>query len=218
MTGSTLGIYGYNNSLTKSGNLNNYTYIFGGGNTVNNSGNTSYTSNTVLGSFNSQTNGIANFLGGSRHTTNGGYNTTMGYQNTLQGKGATIGVWVESSADFADAWGFGWSSVDKFTNTQTKSLELGWEIKSTDTAPFRFAQTSDSWINGSGGLGVGTSSVDSSAQLDVSSTTKGFLLPRMTTTQKNAISSPASGLMVYDTTLSKLCVYTGAAWETITSV
>jgi len=40
----------------------------------------------------------------------------------------------------------------------------------------------------------------------------------MTTTQKNAISTPAEGLVLYDTTLNKLCVYTGAAWETITSV
>jgi hypothetical protein len=40
----------------------------------------------------------------------------------------------------------------------------------------------------------------------------------MTTTQKNAIATPATGLVVYDTTLNKLAVYTGAAWETITSV
>jgi mannose/fructose/N-acetylgalactosamine-specific phosphotransferase system component IIC len=52
---------------------------------------------------------------------------------------------------------------------------------------------------------------------EVKSTTKGFLPPRMTTTQKNAIASPAAGLVVYDTTLNKLCVYT-TAWETITSV
>jgi hypothetical protein len=57
---------------------------------------------------------------------------------------------------------------------------------------------------------------NSSSILDVASTTKGFLPPRMTTTQKNAISSPAAGLVVYDTTLNKLCVYT-TAWETITS-
>jgi len=54
-------------------------------------------------------------------------------------------------------------------------------------------------------------------QLSMSSTTQGFLPPRMTTTQKNAIASPAAGLMVYDTTLNKLCVYT-TAWETITSI
>jgi hypothetical protein len=54
--------------------------------------------------------------------------------------------------------------------------------------------------------------------LIVNSTTQGFLPPRMTTTQKNAIASPASGLVVYDTTLNKLCVRGAASWETITSI
>jgi hypothetical protein len=58
----------------------------------------------------------------------------------------------------------------------------------------------------------------SSAMVAINSTTKGFLPPRLTTTQKNAISSPATGLVVYDTTLNKLSVYTGAAWETVTSL
>jgi hypothetical protein len=58
----------------------------------------------------------------------------------------------------------------------------------------------------------------SSAVLNLVSTTYGFLPPRMTTTQKNAIVTPAPGLMVYDTTLNKLAVYTGAAWETVTSL
>lgn len=57
-----------------------------------------------------------------------------------------------------------------------------------------------------------------SAQLAVVSTTGGFLPPVITTTQKNAISSPAAGLVVYDNTLNKLCVFTGSAWETVTSV
>jgi hypothetical protein len=56
-----------------------------------------------------------------------------------------------------------------------------------------------------------------SAQVDVASTTKGFLPPRMTNAQKLAIATPAAGLVVYDTTLNKLCVYT-TAWETITSL
>jgi hypothetical protein len=56
-----------------------------------------------------------------------------------------------------------------------------------------------------------------SARLAVNSTTQGFLPPRMTTTEKNAIASPAAGLVVYDSTLGKLCVRTASAWETITS-
>jgi hypothetical protein len=62
-----------------------------------------------------------------------------------------------------------------------------------------------------------TGYTNSSAALSADSTTKGFLPPRMTTAQKNAIATPAAGLMVYDTTLNKLCVYT-TAWETITSI
>ncbi len=56
-----------------------------------------------------------------------------------------------------------------------------------------------------------------SAKVQIDSTTKGFLPPRMTTAQKTAITTPAAGLVVYDTTLNKLCVYT-TAWEVITSV
>ena len=73
-------------------------------------------------------------------------------------------------------------------------------------------------IDSSGNLGIGTSSPSASAILDAQSTTKGVRFPNMTTTQKNAISSPAAGLVVFDTTLAKLCVYSGAAWQTITSV
>ena len=63
----------------------------------------------------------------------------------------------------------------------------------------------------------GYESIPASAQVAVNSTTRGFMPPRMTTAQKNAIVTPAAGLMVYDTTLNKLCVYT-TAWETITSL
>ncbi len=73
-------------------------------------------------------------------------------------------------------------------------------------------------IDTSGNVGIGTSSPTASAILDAQSTTKGVRMPNMTTTQKNAIASPAAGLMVFDTTLAKLCVYSGSAWQTITSI
>lgn len=50
------------------------------------------------------------------------------------------------------------------------------------------------------------------------STPTGIQFTNLTTTQKNAISSPATGLVIFDTTLGKLCVYAGAAWQTVTSV
>ena len=76
--------------------------------------------------------------------------------------------------------------------------------------------TSRLTITSAGNVGIGTTSP--TALLDVQSTTAGVRFPNMTTTQKNAIATPQAGTMVFDTTLAKLCVYSGAAWETITSV
>jgi hypothetical protein len=59
---------------------------------------------------------------------------------------------------------------------------------------------------------AGTTTVVASAQMQVDSTTKGFLPPRMTSAQRIAISSPATGLTVFDTTLSALFVYDGVRW------
>jgi hypothetical protein len=65
-------------------------------------------------------------------------------------------------------------------------------------------------------LSIGNqSAANASSILDLTSTTKGFLPPRMTTTQKNAIASPATGLMVYDTTLNLISVYNGTTWITL---
>ncbi len=65
-------------------------------------------------------------------------------------------------------------------------------------------------------LSSGASTVDirddTTAALEITSTTQGFLPPRMTTTQRNAISSPAQGLMLFDTTTATMWVYNGTSW------
>ncbi len=61
----------------------------------------------------------------------------------------------------------------------------------------------------------GSGTADASAKVEISSTTLGFLPPRMTTTQKNAISSPAEGLTVMDITLHKLYTYDGTTWQAL---
>jgi len=62
---------------------------------------------------------------------------------------------------------------------------------------------------------------DASAMLDITSTTKGFLAPRMTTAQQNAISSPATGLLVFNTTDNTFKVNTGTpgtpVWTTLSA-
>ena len=61
-------------------------------------------------------------------------------------------------------------------------------------------------------VGIGTSTPLASAQLEVASTTKGFLPPRMTATERNAIASPATGLIIYNTSTNSLDVYSGTVW------
>jgi hypothetical protein len=52
-------------------------------------------------------------------------------------------------------------------------------------------------------------------KVELSTTTDGFLMPRLTTAQKNAISSPDTNLMVFDTDLNSLQRYNGAAWVNV---
>ncbi|WP_347052123.1 hypothetical protein [Flavobacterium olei] len=56
-------------------------------------------------------------------------------------------------------------------------------------------------------IGIGTTTPNASSVLDVTSTTQGMLTPRMTTVQRNAIATPADGLIVYDTDLKGFYYY-----------
>ena len=82
-------------------------------------------------------------------------------------------------------------------------------LGSTATEAFRV-------MTATGRVGFGTTTPHASSQVQIASTTRGFLPPVMTTTQKNAISSPTAGLVVYDSTLNKIAVYNGSAWRTVT--
>ncbi len=59
-------------------------------------------------------------------------------------------------------------------------------------------------------IGFGTTTPHPSAAVDVTSTTRGLLPPRMTSVQRRAIASPAAGLVVYDTDSLSLMLYNGA--------
>ena len=56
-----------------------------------------------------------------------------------------------------------------------------------------------------------------SAMLDVKSITKGFLMPRMTSAQRSAISLPVIGLLVFDTDTKTVWAYNGTAWTNLSS-
>lgn len=61
-------------------------------------------------------------------------------------------------------------------------------------------------------VGIGTTTPDASAALEVSASDKGFLMPRMTTAQREAIASPAEALKVYDTDTKSFWSYIDGAW------
>ncbi len=61
------------------------------------------------------------------------------------------------------------------------------------------------------------SSPDASSMLDIKSTTKGMLIPRMTTAQRTAIASPAKGLLVFDTGNNSFWFYNGTVWNNLSA-
>ncbi|MBK7971266.1 MAG: tail fiber domain-containing protein [Bacteroidetes bacterium] len=63
------------------------------------------------------------------------------------------------------------------------------------------------------GMGINNVNPHASAILDLTATNKGFLAPRMTAVQRNAIPAPATGLLVFDTSLNNFYFYNSTAWQ-----
>jgi len=93
-----------------------------------------------------------------------------------------------------------------YTNSQWNVLESIWS-RGTGTN-----------ISYTGQVGVNNATPDPSSTLDLTATDKGILVPRMTTTQRTAIASPANALMVFDITLGKFCYYTNSQWNVVESI
>jgi len=122
------------------------------------------------------------------------------------GAGIGLGGRISSAtggSHFAQIAGLKENSID----SDTKGI-LDLQTRGTD------GLTSRANINSVGNMKIGgTGACNPAAKLEVDSTTQGFLPPRVTTTQKNAIPSPVAGLLVYDTTLNKMCFYDSTIWQ-----
>jgi trimeric autotransporter adhesin len=66
-------------------------------------------------------------------------------------------------------------------------------------------------------VGIGTTTPDGSAALEIKSNTKGLLIPVMSSTNRNAIAAPAKGLMVYDSSAKAFYYHTGTSWKSFGS-
>lgn len=112
----------------------------------------------------------------------------------------------------------------RVTLTSTSGSTAVVEVCLSDTGSDSIARVNGNAIGGqssTGNVAGDTASfggaANASAILTLLSTTKGLLLPVMTTTQRDAISSPAEGLVIYNVTTHKLNVRVAAAWEAVTS-
>jgi len=70
-------------------------------------------------------------------------------------------------------------------------------------------------VDSSQRVGIGTDSPNANAVLDVASTTMAFMPPRMTTTQRDAISSPTAGMVIYNSTTNVLDFHNGTTWGAV---
>lgn len=137
--------------------------------------------------------------------------TTLGRSGTGYGVvgegirfGVTNNVYTYDRNDFATGIDFSNGNID------LKTAPSG-SIAGTITF------TSRLFVGNTGGVGIGTQSPNAASVMDLTSTTKGLLLPRMTKAQRDAISSPVAGLVVYQTDNTPgLRVYNGTNWMKFT--
>lgn len=138
------------------------------------------------------------------------YSTALGYQAKANNQMALA---IGASADVT-GWSSGLISMSASPRTNTVQQTLAVNFGLTDHT-WRIGHTADQWNMGSGSFGYGTMTPDASAVIDLTSTTKGFLPPRMTTTERDAISTPAEGLVIYNTTTQVLNFYNGSSWGAV---
>lgn len=122
-------------------------------------------------------------------TPNGSGNVVIGGQIKITGGNPGNSKFLRSDADGLAVWG-----------------DVGWSDIGTVVA----------LVNGSDRVGMGAIP-DASTKLDVASTTQGFLPPRMTETQRDAVLTPATGLQIYNTTVDKYEIFTGTVWKTFST-
>lgn len=95
-------------------------------------------------------------------------------------------------------------------------ISSGYSVDSSSStvAGLDIRANGDVYLPSDTGVVIGSQTRNASAMLEIVSTTKGFRLPNMTTTQRDAISSPATGLLIYNTSTSAVNLYNGA-WVAI---
>ncbi|NTW32893.1 MAG: hypothetical protein HGB12_09745, partial [Bacteroidetes bacterium] len=117
----------------------------------------------------------------------------------------TESKWIRFSTGSGSGWSTsGNSGTDTSSNFIGTTDDKSWVMKTNNTQRMK--------INKTGAVVIGATNPASSAILDVSSTTKGVLISRMTTAERDLINSPAIGLQIYNTDCNVEEYYNGSCW------
>ena len=155
--------------------------------------------------------------------------SAIAYDLLLSPLGGNVGIGITSPDTKLHVRGSGTSGViviETDNNSNDRTLEFHnssgateWRLgvdNGVGTSKFMIGKsnnTAELVIDSSGNVGIGTT--NPSAKLDIASTTSGFLPPRMTTIQRDAISTPATGLVIYNTTTNVLNFHNGGSWGAV---
>lgn len=180
-------------------------------------------SNTIYGLYNTVQNaqlsfGVYNSISGAT------FGSKYGVSTIITGTGSNFGEYIGMQSNGPVNYGI---YIDSYNATANYAV---YTVRGTSVFNVGADPNSDFQINGdttnvffvkasTDNIGIGTNVPNSTAILEISSTTKGFLPPRMTAAQAELISSPAEGLLVYSTDGLGVTItskgwwgYTGATW------
>jgi hypothetical protein len=139
--------------------------------------------------------GASNFVPTSGNAQWVGFGATPIINQTGGANGITRGLFVNPTLTSAADW----RSIEWSNNTGRGLWGVG---------------TANNALAGATHIGS-ASNANASAILELTSTTRGLLLPRMTSAERDLIASPVAGLVVYNTTDNKISWYNGTAWANI---
>jgi hypothetical protein len=127
------------------------------------------------------------------------FNTAIGRQSGMNNIKGSYNTFLGAGSD---------ASLTNLTNAT--AIGYGAEVTANNT--IQLGNGNVTQVTTAGSVGIGTTSPNANAALEIVSTTKGLLLPRLTTLQRDAMSSTPAGLVIFNTTDSKVQAYTGSAW------
>jgi hypothetical protein len=132
---------------------------------------------------------------------------TFTFRNASGDRGVQIGTNVTLAGGGGTAGGV----ISGVAGTGVGGLVLN------GSTPADLTSSKDLVITNAGNIGIGTATPNTNSILDLTSTSKGFLPPRMTNVQITGITSPPEGLTIYSTDAKTLVFYNGTSWQKVTT-